>query len=143
MARYDPYDQENEETIQENEVTVLLRDKFWSKIRGDLYKKMAKGHGGKIQWEYLTGIRSRDASGKRIKFTDKNYTRLEGIVQYLQSSEGRDALLEIGVMNPPEDPDSLVEILQGSKSDRQIKKEELNLFLKYKEKILQYLAGSF
>lgn len=125
-----------------NVATVLLRDKFWSKIRGDLYKKIMRGAGGKLQWDYVMGIRSRDSTGKKIWLTEKNEKRLQRIVDYLNSEEGRDDLMQIGDMNPPENTDSLIEIIQGASTDRQIKKEELRLFLKYKNRILKYLAGS-
>jgi hypothetical protein len=126
-----------------NVATVLLRDKFWSKIRGDLYKKVMRGPGGKLQWDYVMGIRSRDKDGKRIRLTEKNEKRLQRIVDYLNSEEGRDELIQLGDTSPPPgDTDSLLEIIQGASTDRQIKKEELWLFLKYKNRILKYLAGS-
>jgi hypothetical protein len=126
----------------QNVVTVLLRDKFWSKIRGDLYKKMMKNPEGWLQWQYFSGVRSRDREGKRIRLAEKNRKYLEGIVHYLNSSDGKENLLQVGILEPPEDTDCLVDILQGAKSDRQIKKEELQLFLKYKSKILRFLAES-
>jgi hypothetical protein len=40
---------------EDSEVPSLLRDRFWSKIRSDLYKKICKGKGGGSQWLFILG----------------------------------------------------------------------------------------
>ena len=123
----------------DNEASILIRAKYWSKIRGDLFKKIGRGKGGSTQWGYLAGIRSWH-NGHRIRLTDENKAALEKVVDYLNATEGRDELLDLGILRPPEDTDELISIIQEAKTDRQIKKEELRLFLKHKMKILRYLS---
>jgi len=132
------YDDEYEREVEE--MAILLRERFWARIRSGLYKQICKGKGGFYQWSYITGIKSKDSKGNKIRLSKDNIGILEKTVDYLNSTEGRDELMQIGLLNSPENIDELIENIQRSKTKDEVKKEEFRAFLKYKDKILSYLT---
>jgi hypothetical protein len=125
---------------EDDEVTSLMRDKFWARIRSTLYKKICKGQGGANQWAYITGRKRTDRYGDKILLTDRNKKFLQNIVDYLDSTEGRDDLIEIGITEPPDHIDLLIDYVQSAKTMQEIKLEEFRMYLKNRDKIWQYLA---
>jgi hypothetical protein len=128
------------EELDEDDIN-LIHESFWTGIRASLFKKISKGEGGRYQWTYIIGKISRYPDGARISLSDKSIKYLDKIVTYLNSTEGREELLDIGIKEPPEDIDELIGILKFSKNDRTIKKEQFRLFLKHKHKIMKYLLS--
>ena len=119
--------------MDEPNVLQLIRDIYWSRIRVTLYKQICKGPDGYNQWAYIMGRKS------KIRLSEKNIAFLEATVQYLNSTEGRDELLEMDIINPPEHTDDLIDIIQGSKTDKQVKAEIFRLFMSHRHRLLRYL----
>ena len=134
MKRY------GEEELNEDDIN-LIHDSFWSSIRASLFKKIAKGTGGQTQWAYIVGKRSRHIDGQRIKFSRKVEKHLWAMVEYLNSEEGLDELMDHGINKAPEHIDDLVDIIANAKTDRDIKRDQFRLFLKHKHKIMKFLLG--
>ena len=132
------YPTENDE--EDIEVSQLMQDVFWSLTRAHVYNKVHKGKGGVTQWSYITGKVSRLKTGERVQLTRKNEKLLWNIVEYLGSEEGRAELIQVGINEPPEHIDDLIDILASAKTREQTKKEEFQLFLKYRERILNFLS---
>jgi hypothetical protein len=125
---------------EENEVHSLMQDVFWSFTRLHLYKEICKGKGGSTQWAFITGKKSRDKLGKRIQLTDKNISILQRTVDYFNTEEGIEELLNLGITTPPDHIDDLVSIIADSPTREQTKKEEFKMFLKYRERIFKFLS---
>lgn len=128
------------EELDEDDIN-LIQESFWSGIRASLFKKISKGEGGRYQWMYIIGKISRYPDGSKISLSDKSIKYLDKVVTYLNSTEGREELIDIGITDSPEDIDELVGIIRYSKNDRTIKKEQFRLFLKHKHKIMKYLLS--
>ena len=118
----------------------LKEDYFWSCLRSDLFKKINQGPGSADQWLYIVGKKNRDKSGKLIKLSRKNEAELWGVVEYLNGEEGLEELRDLGITDPPQHIDDLMEIIRGAKVDRAIKADMFRAFLKYKHRIMDYLA---
>lgn len=131
---------QTEEQEEESEMQVLLRDIFWSFLRASLYNKIWKGRGGYTQWCRVTGKRSKDRTGQKIELTKKTQNILWRTVDYLNTTEGLEQLQDIGVTEPPEHIDDLIEILSDAKTREQTKKEEFQFFLKNRERLLRFFA---
>jgi len=125
---------------EESEMDMLLKDVFWSLIRADIYNKIWKGKGGQTQWAFISGKKSRDKAGQRIRLTDKNMRILQRAVDYLNKTDGLNQLLSLGIKEPPECVDDLIEILANSKTRVQTKKEEFQIFIRNREKIMRFLS---
>jgi len=122
-----------------DEVSLLIREKFWARIRSGLYKKICKGPGGYNQWAYITGRKRHDKNSDKIFLTDKSKKLLQQIVDYLNTTEGQDDLMNIGITEPPDHIDTLIDYVQSAKTMQEIKLEEFRMYLKNRDKILQYL----
>lgn len=120
----------------------LRKELFWSGIRSSLYKKVHKEKDSHYQWAYITGKTNRRPDGSRITLSDRNVIHFENIIEYLNSEEGLDNMHDYGVYDdPPQHPDDLICIIDGAMTDRQIKKEIFRLFMKHRNKILDFLEG--
>ena len=117
----------------------LIKESFWSDLRSSLYKQIAVGAGGSYQWGFITGKKSHYSDGKRIHLSDESFKCLGHTVAYLQSEEGLSELMEHGIPYPPEHIDDLIDLITFAKTDREIKKDQFRLFLKHKNKIMQFL----
>lgn len=121
---------------------VLREELFWSGIRASLYKKINKGKDCRYQWAYITGKINRRRDGSLITLSKENLAHLEHIVDYLNSEEGLDNMSDYGIYGAsPQDPDDLKSFIAGAMTDRQIKREIFRLFLKHRNKILDFLEG--
>ena len=129
--------------MDEPNVLQLIRDIYWSRIRATLYKQICKGSDGYNQWAYIMGRKRTDSQRNKIRLSEKNIAFLEATVQYLNSTEGRDELLDMGIIYPPEHIDDLIDIIQGSMSDRQVKAEIFRLFLNNRHRLLRYLNNYY
>jgi hypothetical protein len=116
----------------------IIQKSFWSDLRSCLFKKICKGEGGRIQWDFITGKRHKYADGRRIWLSDRNKKILEDLVAYFSTEEGREELAKYDI-NPIEDTDELMAMLANAIPDRDMKREEFRLFLKYKSEIMQFL----
>ena len=130
----------NEFEQEDNEVSSLLRDRFWSKIRSELYKKICKGEGGGNQWLFIVGKKS-ECYGKKIRLTDKSIHVLEKTVSHLNTSDAKDELISIGVIDVPESVDDLVDILQNSKTSSEVRHIEFKVFLKNRDRLLRSISN--
>lgn len=117
----------------------IIQKSYWSDLRSYLFKKICKGKGGRTQWEYITGKRSRNADGTRIQLTEDNTRILESLVAYYETDEGREELDKYDIHPIPEHPDDLIEKISEALPDRKMKREEFKLFLKHKDKIMRFL----
>jgi hypothetical protein len=117
----------------------IIQKSYLSHLRSSLYKRICKGKGGRIQWDYITGKRTRHADGRRIWLTDKNTKILEKLVDYYATDEGREELEKYDIHPIPEHIDDLMAMLDGAPLDREMKRDEFRLFLKYKDEIMQFL----
>lgn len=117
----------------------IIQKSYWSDLRSYLFKKICKGKGGRTQWEYITGKRSRNADGTRIQLTEDNTRILESLVAYYETDEGREELEKYDIHPIPEHPDDLIEKISEALPDRKMKREEFKLFLKHKDKIMRFL----
>lgn len=129
------------DTEEEYDIGNLIQMLFWSRIRTALYKKIClnKGSQGFYQWEFLMGRLTRDNRGDKLQFSSETQQILESSIDYLNSTEGRDELLELGITEPPEHMDDLVSQVQGAYTDREAKAEVFRLFMKNKSRLLSYL----
>jgi len=129
------------EIEEDYDIGNLMRMLFWSRIRVALYKKicLAKGSQGFYQWEFLMGRLRRDNKGNKIQLSCETRQILESSIDYLNSSESRDEILELGISEPPEHIDDLVGMVQGAYTDREAKAEVFRLFMKNKSRLLNYL----
>lgn len=84
--------------------------------------------------------RLKDSKGKRIQLTERNKEKLNNVVDYLNSVEGRDELIQIGITDELNHYDDLIEIIRNAKTKSEIKKDEFRSFLKHKSKIMSYLT---
>lgn len=117
----------------------LIQKSFWSDLRSSLYKKICKGPDGRLQWDYITGKRSRDSKGRRILLSEKNTTILQNLVDYYQTEEGRDQLMDYDIDPTLDHIDDLMGKLCEAPLDRDQKREEFKLFLKHKHEIMKFL----
>jgi hypothetical protein len=131
------YDYEEEE---EDDVTSLIRDKFWAEIRSGMYKNICKGKGGYNQWAYIIGRKRFDKEGNKIRLTDKSNKVLQELVDYFDSEEGREELLKINILEPIDHIDTLIGYIQEARLMEEIKVEEFRLYLKNRDKILKFLS---
>jgi hypothetical protein len=128
-----------EEEVEEE--LDLRKELFWSGIRASLYKKVHNEKDSFYQWAYITGKKSRYPDGSRITLSKRNLSHFENFVAYLNSEEGLDWMHGYGIYDdPPEHPDDLINIVEQAMNDRQIKKEIFNVFIKHRNKILDFLA---
>jgi hypothetical protein len=134
------YEYLNEEDENEDDVSSLIREKFWAKIRSNVYKKVCRGIGGYTQWAYIVGRKTYDNCGNRITLTDKNKRILQEIVDYLNSTEGRNELLDMSIIEVPDHVDTLISYIQDAKKIEEVKVDEFRLYLKHKDKILKFLS---
>jgi hypothetical protein len=127
------------EELNESEID-LIQESFWTGLRSALYKKIIRCKDGWYQWAYITGKKNRYANGKRIILAPEILTILWGTVNYLQSVEGQEELMDIGITNDtPEHVDDLISLISEAKTDREIKADQFRLFLKHKHKIMRFL----
>ena len=126
------------EELNEEEVD-LIKESFWSSLRSDLYKKIIRDIDGAYQWAYITGKKNYYSNGKRIYLSAQSIKYLSQVVTYLNSEEGVQELMDLGISNPPEHIDELMSILAFSKTDRELKRDQFRLFLKHKHKIMRFL----
>jgi len=117
----------------------LIQKSFWSDLRSYLYKKICKGPEGRIQWDYITGKRSRYSDGRRILISDKNRKILQNIVDNYETEEGRAQLEKYDIHPIPENIDDLMSNLCDAPLDRDQKREEFKLSMKHKHEILRFL----
>jgi hypothetical protein len=89
------------------------------------------------------GRKRTDSQRNKIRLSEKNIAFLEATVQYLNSTEGRDELLDMEIINPPEHIDDLIEIIQGSMTDRQVKTEIFRLFMSHRHYLLKHLSDYY
>jgi hypothetical protein len=125
---------------EDDEVQKLMVDVFWSYARAHLYNEIHRGKNGFTQWFFITGKKSRDRHGARIQLTERNTKILWNMVNYFNTDEGREELLKIGVVDPPEHIDDLISIIADSKTREETKAEEFRMFLKNRERILKFLS---
>jgi len=124
------------------ETMDLRREFFWSGIRASLYKKVHAEKNSYYQWAYITGKKSRYKNGSRITLSEKNLKHFWQTIEYLNTEEGLEWMRGYGIYEtPPEHPDDLISIIQEAMTDRKIKKEIFRLFMKNREKILNFLSG--
>jgi hypothetical protein len=123
----------------DNDDLNIIQRSYWSEMRSHLYKKICKGEGGRAQWDYITGKRSREADGRRIRLTAKNEKYLQAIVDFFDTEEGRLELEKYDIHPIPDHIDGLMEMLCEAPLDREMKREEFKLFLKHKHEIMQFL----
>jgi hypothetical protein len=123
----------------------LMQDIFWSRIRSALYKKIREHKGLETfyQWEYIAGRRSKDSKRNNIRLSDKSLNVLEATVEYLNSTEGKDDLLQVEIYDPPENVDDLMDRIQNAKNDKQMKAEIFRVFLKHQNHLLKYLKRHY
>ena len=127
------------EELNDEEVD-LIKESFWTGIRSSLYKKIIKCKDGGYQWAYITGRKNRYSDGRRISLSKESLAILWGAVGYLQSEEGQEELMDIGILDDtPEHVDDLISLVSGAKTDREIKADQFRLFLKHKHKIMRFL----
>jgi hypothetical protein len=120
----------------------LRKELFWSGIRASLYKKVRNEKDCYHQWAFITGKKSRYPDGSKITLSKKNTNHFERIVEYLNSEEGLNNMHEYSVYDdPPEDVDSLIDYVSGAMVDRKIKKEIFILFIKHRDRILDFLSS--
>jgi hypothetical protein len=120
----------------------LRKELFWSGIRASLYKKVHNEKDCYHQWAFITGKKSRYPDGSKITLSKKNINHFERTVGYLNSEEGQDNMHLYGIFeDSPEDVDSLMEFVSGAMIDRKIKKEIFNLFIKHRDRILDFLSS--
>ena len=124
--------------IEEDDLNIIQKT-FWSDLRSLLYKKICKGPEGRLQWDYISGKRSKDSEGRRILLSDRNTKILQNLVDYYQTEEGREQLAMYDIHPVPDHIDVLMENLCNAPMDRDQKREEFRLFLKYKHEILRFL----
>jgi hypothetical protein len=136
------YECEGHEIDVEKDNQKFLEESFWSCVRANLYKKICKGKGGGIQWAYITGKRSYDSNNYKISLTEKNIKLLENTAESFNTEEGLNYLKQYGVYEVPQNSDDLITILQQSKTKSDIKKEEFKLFLKHKERLIEYIVDN-
>jgi len=137
MRYYSPFDIEEEN----DEMSNILQERFWSCIRASLYKKICKGRGGSNQWAYIMGRKRFDSKNNKICLTEKNISTLQRTCEHLNSEEGMTDLLKVGITEAPEHYNDLINILSNSKNRSHIKKEEFKLFIKHKDEIIHFLKG--
>jgi hypothetical protein len=130
---------ENEYEKEEDEVTLLIREKFWAETRSNIYKKICKGKGGYNQWAYIIGRKRFDKEGNKIRLTDKSKKILQEVVDYLDSEEGKEELLKINILESIDHIDILIGYIQEARLMEEIKIEEFRLYLKNRDKILKFL----
>jgi hypothetical protein len=123
-----------------DEMSSLLREAFWSGIRASLYKSICKGGGGFNQWAFITGKKTRDSHGRKIRLFDESIAAMQKVVDYLESTEGQDELKELGITNCPDSPDALMSIICDVKTTNEVKRDEFRAFLSHKHKVLEYLS---
>jgi hypothetical protein len=116
----------------------IIQKSFWSDLRSHLFKKICKGEGGRTQWDFITGKRHRYPDGSRIWLSKKNTKILEDLVAYFATEEGREELDKYDI-NPIENTDDLMGMIANAIPDREMKREEFKLFLKYKSEIMRFL----
>jgi len=117
----------------------IIQKSFWSDLRSCLFKKICKGEGGRIQWDYITGKRHRYSDGRKIWLSDRNTKILENIVTYFATEEGKEELEKYDIYPIPEHVDDLMAKLADAIPDRDMKRDEFRLFLKHKHEIMQFL----
>ena len=138
-------DQEWEEDWDEDpnqdfmELMNLLREDYLQRIRSDLFNRIYRVQGGQVQWRFIIGKLSRYPNGELIQLSENSLKALQRWVDYMNSEEGLDELRELGI-EPPDHIDSLIDLVQSAKTDRQMKADSFRLFLKHRSRILEYLT---
>jgi hypothetical protein len=80
-------------------------------------------------------------NGEKIQLTKKSFQALERIVEYLNTSEGIDSLINIGETQAPESVDDLIDVLQASKTSNEVRQTEFKIFLKNRERLLRTISN--
>ena len=125
--------------LKPSDIQQLQRDRFWSEIRAKVCASLRKRRGTYYQWEYLAGRKSRTASGERITLDKHTCNLLQGYVDYYNTSEGIEELSRNEIATIPEHIDDIAGEIMNVPSLNEIKRQEFQIFLRYRGDFLNWL----
>lgn len=125
--------------LTSEDISQLQQNRFWSELRAKVCSWLRERKGTFYEWELIAGRKSRDQKGNRIRLSKDTLHMLQQIVDYLNSEEGQVHLMQIGIEEIPQDTDELLGKIMNATPLNYIKEKEFQIFIQYRQKILDYL----